>query len=178
MRADAMAEKGSETKAATPSAENTFVKPSAAAPVHLTEDPDEPGLGWRGIFRRGSHSGRVEYPLQERKAPVPRRTSLTPEMEIPTSLNRRGSVESVDLTESPGTSPTSRGSILDTFMGQRLGGLGKTRILDDLYEDFTPPVNQPRRSSMTDAMQWLFKPMDTKTQLKSRDFNAFVPTST
>lgn len=149
---------------------------------HQTTDDiaDGPPPGWRGFERRRGSFDFLFGHNQEIKPPAStkRKTSLTPEMEIPSSLTIR---EDDSPDSSPGTSPSGH-SIMDIFM--KRGMMSMNAAIQEVEQDddepaVPPSANQPRRPSLTrDAMQWFFKPMNIQSQVKERDLNALVPTST
>ena len=135
--------------------------------------------GWKGLLsRRGSNveflsKTAVEIP----KPPTERKTSLTPEMDkIPADFLSKYSSNDISDLPSPGVSPR-RGSLFQGFVDLG-GGARRGSLLEADETDFKPPENLGRRPSMTDAFQWLFKPMNTQPTVGSRDINVISPTST
>ena len=173
-----MAEKGGgdPQKSLQSSSTSPNLQSLAGGAPQLPEDS-----GWTGFLRRrGSVTGDMNVLSKTTSLEVPsskteRKTSLTPEMDqIPAHLQR----ESSDIV--PPVPGPRRGSLLQGLVGFGIGG-GARRgsLIEDDEEDFRPPENLlGRRSSMTDAFQWLFKPMNTGTKMESRDINVFTPTST
>ena len=161
------------------------LKSSSTSPNLSSMAVDAPQLpeasGWTGFLRRrGSVTSDVNTLSRSTSLEVPssetaRKTSLTPEMDkIPAHLQRESS-DIVPLAPGP-----RRGSLLQGLVGFGIGsGARRGSLIEDEEEDFKPPENLlGRRSSMTDAFQWLFKPMNTGTKMESRDINVFTPTST
>ena len=172
----AMTEKGGDTQVG--------LKPSSTSPnlASLAETPQLPqsqSYGWGGFLRRRGSAATLSKPqsLEVPQTATERKTSLTPEMDqISSHLLER---ESMDIV--PPTTMPRRGSLLQGLAGFSVGGSARRgSIIEDDEEDFRPPENlgMGRRSSMTDAFQWLFKPMNTQTNIQTRDVNVLTPSST